>query len=502
MTERLESALSLVQGGKLEKISFSPPVALRELLAFHSIPHDHPCGGLGSCALCRVRVEGEVSEPNVREREAGSRLSCQLQLLGDALCVLPEQNEPSDTVCVSLEPLAQHSGSTLRFGAAVDLGTTTIELILCELATGKTICMLKTLNPQRSFAHDLMGRLGAALEGYGAILQSLVLEKLRELLTQACSTTGIAMDSLESMVLTGNTAMLYLLTGRNPSNLARAPFAADHLFDHDIEVLGIPTYLPPCVSAFVGADFTCALLSSGLMRESSTQLLVDMGTNAEMALWKDGQLVVCSAAAGPCFEGVGISCGCSYAEGAVNTVWAQDGQLAYSVVGKGPARGLCGSGLIDAVAAGLDLGLLDAYGKLQESCLEICEGVELSQEDIGSFQLAKAAIAAGMQSLLDETDTAADEVSRLVLAGGFGSGLNADSAAVVGLFPSLPADCYEVIGNAALDGARALLIKPEARESLAAYASLARCIELGGKPRFNESYIEHMIFAPFDEIDW
>lgn len=497
-----ESTLTLVRGGRLEKLSCSPPEALREVLARHSISHDHPCGGHGSCAMCSVHVEGEVSEPNVREREAGSRLSCQVQLLGDALCVLPEQNDSLDVVCAPLEPLEQDLGNNSRFGIAIDLGTTTIEALLCELTGGKTICKLTTLNPQRCFAHDLMGRLGAALEGHGAVLRSMVLERLRELLTRASSMAGIAMDSLESVVLTGNTAMLYLLTGRDPSCLAKAPFKADCLYDVDCEILGIPTYLPPCVSAFVGADFSCALLSSGLLHEASTQLLVDMGTNAEMALWKDGRLVVCSAAAGPCFEGVGISCGCSYDEGAVSSVWAQDGQIAFRVVGEGHAQGICGSGLIDAVAAGLELGLLDPFGKLRDARLEICEGVALDQEDIRSFQLAKAAIAAGLQCLLDETGTSADELSRLMLAGSFGSGLDVESAAAVGLFPVLPSGSFEVLGNAALEGARELLIKPEERERLAAYASLARCVELGGSPRFNESYIEHMIFAPFDEIDW
>ena len=497
-----ECTLDLVQGGRIRRLGFSPPAALQDLLNDHAVVHDHPCGGLGRCGLCRIHVEGEVSEPSPCEREASSRLSCQVWLLGDALCVLPEQNSAIEVSGASSTLHGRHAHGGANYGFAVDLGTSTIEAALCDLETGEIICKVKTLNPQRSFAYDLMGRIGAALEGSGPVMQRLVLVKLRELLDKACLAAGVDFDAVRSMVITGNTAMLYLLTGKDPSSLAKAPFEADCLFGLECEILGMPCYLPPCASAFVGADFMCALLSSGLMGCRDTQILIDVGTNAEMALWKDDRLLVCSAAAGPCFEGVGISCGCSFGEGAVDSVWASDDQLAFHVVGEGNPKGLCGSGLVDAVAAGLELGLIDASGKLSSSVLRICEGMEITQEDIRSFQLAKAAIAAGLQTMINHAQTAPDEISRVFLAGGFGSGLKLDRACAVGLLPPQASGVFKALGNAALEGAVELLLGHEARSRVSAYAAMARCVELGGNPEFNESYIEQMLFPLDDDDEW
>ena len=380
------------------------------------------------------------------------------------------------------------------YGAAVDIGTTTVALKLYDLKTGACVGEAGMLNPQTAVAADVMGRIGAALKGGLEAMRAQVNGAIDQLLEKACSQAGVSPAAVASMAVTGNTTMLYLLTGRSPEALSHAPFEADCLFDETLPMNGRAVYLPRCMHAFVGADITCAVLAADQCASGDTSLLCDVGTNGELALWKDGLLHVTSTAAGPAFEGAGISCGCGSVRGAIDRVWVEDGALKAHTIGDAPAVGVCGSGLIDAVAAALALGLVDETGAMDDDELPLAEGVALQPQDIRAVQLAKAAIAAGIETLLEEAGVGEDDVRTLYIAGGFGSHLNVDSAAAIGLFPEALASRVKVLGNAALSGAAALLLDTEKHERTRAIAALARHVNLGGNPKFNEHYMDQMFF--------
>ena len=207
--------------------------------------------------------------------------------------------------------------------------------------------------------------------------------------------------------------MLYLLTGHAPSSLARAPFLADTLFGTQTVLLGRRAYLPLCMNAFVGADITCAVLASRMCTQSETALLCDIGTNGEIALWHNGTLYVTSTAAGPAFEGAGISCGCGSVSGAIDRVHIEQGQLCIHTIADAPPIGICGSGLIDAVAALLSLDEISPAGSIAPDGIPLSGSVRLLPADIRAVQLAKAAIAAGIALLLHHAQIGAEDISCL-----------------------------------------------------------------------------------------
>lgn len=480
--------LTITQGGETKTVPFEGPAKLSELLRQAGVWTPHPCGGRGSCGKCAVTVTGAVSPPNAAETRAGTRLSCQIVLLGDAAVTLPDAQNDARIETESIETIQALHPMEGLYGAAVDIGTTTLAAKLFDLQTGECLGTSSRLNPQTSAAADVMGRIGAAMNGGLESLQAQVTEAIADMLRE---TGGPAPDAL---VLTGNTTMLYLLTGRNPEPLSHAPFEADTLFGTEREVLGKRAYLPPCMNAFVGADITCAVLASGMCGKEETAMLCDIGTNGEIALWHNRTLYVTSTAAGPAFEGAGISCGCGSVPGAVDQVTVEDGQLCVHTIDGGKAVGVCGSGLIDAVAAGLEMEEIDETGLLENGELSLSDGVALQQKDIRAVQLAKAAIAAGISVLLDTAGVSADDVKRFYIAGGFGSHLNVPSAVRIGLLPESFSEQVQVLGNAALSGAAMALLDRSQREKLEEIAARSKHVNLGGSPRFNEAYVDEMFF--------
>lgn len=482
------ATLSVWSNGNFKQISFQPPQPLHMLLEEAGFYGMRPCGGLGKCGKCAVTLSGEVSAPNEAEAAAGLRLACQAQILGNAQVFLPTT---ADLQQIQTESAAEIASFTPAegIGVAVDIGSTTVVLRRYDLQTGSLLGQSAMINPQTNIASDVMGRIGAALEGKGTLLQSQITDALALLLQQAGG-------KADKAVIAGNTTMLYLLTGKDPVSLSCAPFQADDLFGRNVSVLNTPAYLPPCMNAFVGADISCAVLASG-MCSKKTALLCDIGTNGEIALWKDGVLSVTSTAAGPAFEGALISCGCSSIPGAVDKVWWEEGQICVHTIGDQPAVGICGSGLIDVVAVLLQQELMDETGALDEDVI-LAPGVVLLQKDIRALQLAKAAIAAGIQTLLDASGTACEEIETFYLAGGFGSHLNIENAAAIGLIPGTLVEKTKVIGNAALAGAAQLLLDSSAITQIRAIAESSQHYNLGGNPAFNENYMEQMFF-PYNE---
>ena len=484
------ATLTILQNGRKRTVAFSGTPTVDEILIREGIRIPHPCGGRGRCGKCAVTAEGALSAPSARELELGHRLSCVTRLLGDACVTLPnltgEMRIVSDTAPLCLTAPAD------GYGAAVDIGTTTVAVKVFDLQSGACAGTASAPNPQTFVAADVIGRIEAAMRGEGDRLQSMICDTVSRLLADALPAGGC----LTRCTVTGNTTMLYLLCGQDPTPLSRAPFLADRLFGEEIDVpwSEIPICLPPCMNAFVGADITCAVLASGMCEREETALLCDIGTNGELALWKDGVLYVTSTAAGPAFEGAGIECGCGSIDGAVDRVWVEDGRLAVHTIGECPAIGICGSGVLDAVAAGLALDWIDESGAMDEP-MPLCGNVALYPRDVRAVQLAKAAVAAGIDTLLELSHTLPEEIGTLYIAGGFGTHLSMKSAADIGLLPGELTDRARILGNAALRGAAMTLADPHTHTRLAQIAADARHVNLGGDSRFSTHYINRMILG-------
>ena len=476
--------LTVIQNGKTTEIPFEGTPLVSELLEKAGIYAPHPCGKKGTCKKCKAQMSGSVSN--------NDNLTCQTRLLGDAEVILLSSDAIEQIQQGNKNSFEVISPLSAKYGAAIDIGTTTVVLNLCDLKTGAVLTNCAKLNSQTAIAADVMGRIDAALKGKLGILQNQILADIDELIKSACKKAKIAYGDIDSMVITGNTTMLYLLTGKSPESLATAPFEADELFGFETEILGKKTYLPPCMNAFVGADITCAVLSSNMTKSDNTSLLCDLGTNGELALWKDRKLFVTSTAAGPAFEGVGISCGCQSIEGAIDKVELIDSEIKVHTINNAPAKGICGSGLIDAVAVFLQTEAIDETGAADD--LILCDNLELTDKDIRVFQLAKAAVAAGMQTLIQKSGITPGDIGSIYIAGGFGAHLNMESAIKTGLILSELKNKEAVLGNASLTGATELIFDTYKISKLKILADNSQHINIGGDPLFNENYIEQMMF--------
>lgn len=464
----------------------------------------HPCGGKGICGKCRIRATGALSPLSVMEERHLTaieiaddvRLSCCTTVQGDCLVTVDTPAELS--VLTDGRDVATATPTFASYGAAIDVGTTTLAARLYDTA-GRLLAQAGCANPQIAFGADVLSRIQAA--GEGDDLTAPLQNAVNGLLSRLAQTAGIAPAAIDGVVLTGNTAMLCFVFGTDPASLSRAPFTLPRTFNETVTAASVgltalapnrPVYLPPCTSAFIGADALCAALACDMDGEQIA-LLADMGTNGEMWLSHNNTLYACSTAAGPAFEGVGISCGVPAVDGAIDEVTLVNGQMLPHTIGGKQALGICGSGLVDAAACLLATGEMDGSGYL-DTVVTLCDGVSLTQEDIRALQQAKAAVSAGLQTLLYRADLTADEVETLYTAGGFGSRLNGRNAAAIGLIPSALSLRIETAGNAALDGASRLLLDAPSRKRIADLAQRTQVIELATDPYFADLFIKNMSF--------
>ncbi|MBE6632919.1 MAG: DUF4445 domain-containing protein [Ruminococcaceae bacterium] len=467
-----------------------------------------PCNGRGSCGKCAVRAEGALSEPTDSERAAlgerlnrGWRLACQARALGSCTVLTRENGDVQVQTHGELR-LSSLSPVFTDYGMAVDIGTTTLAARLYG-KNGELLAVAGERNPQGSFGADVMSRIEASMAGHGNELARLVRNAISHLAETLALQAGISAAAIDGAVITGNTVMLCLLTNHPTHPLSHAPFQADRLFGewHKAGALGIQAlsedatvYLPPCISAFVGADSTCALLAAEADGARDGTLLADIGTNGEILLRANDRLLCCSTAAGPAFEGAGIACGMLGRPGAIDHVSIVNGKLHYTTVGEQAPQGICGSGLFDAVACLLRLEELDETGLLEEDPYHLSETVYLTQSDIRAVQLAKSAVCAGIRTLLLRGSASEEQIDRLLIAGGFGSFLDLSSAAEIGLFPPSLRSRVQVLGNAALTGACALLLDRDAEARVLAIAKEAESIDLSTDPYFMDRFVEGMFF--------
>ena len=467
--------LKVYDQDKVSELSFSGKTKLRDLLEANGLMPATPCGGNGTCGKCSAYLGDEKI------------LTCQAYVEESGELYLPKKTIISkirtDGFMPEFTP-AEQSG----YGLAVDIGTTTVVARLVDLSSGELLNAASRENPQRLLSADVIGRIQACIEkGKLPLLKNLITETIKDLTEHVLKERGLKAEDIKRTVVTGNTTMLYLFTGRMPTTLAYTPFIADCLFGFEEQ----GAYLPPCFGAFVGADIYTAITASGLIPKGETAMLIDLGTNGEISLYDNGKLTCCATACGPAFEGTGISCGGPAAEGAIDHIWLENGEIKYSVIGGTKPTHICGSGIMDAIATLLLTEDIDETGAMEEP-FNFAPGVVLDPKDVRQVQLAKGAICGGIKTLLSKEGLKPQDVKTLYIAGGFGSYINLDSASKVGIFPAEMKDSAKVIGNAALSGAIMMLLGAD--KSFEPASVSCECINLAQQPEFSDLYMESMFF--------
>ncbi|MBQ8684040.1 MAG: DUF4445 domain-containing protein [Clostridia bacterium] len=435
------------------------------------------------------------------ERENHVRLACMTTVIGE--CEITDVYRTRDLQIATNTALPDFAlaPSFERYGVAVDIGTTTLVAQLYD-ATGNRLAETARLNPQTLWGADVISRIEAAINGNDYALSASIREAVDDMLLTLSNSAGIEARLIDGVVITGNTAMLYLLVGESVEPLSHAPFEAKRLLHEEIPAAELslsalsahtPVYLPPCISAFVGADVVCGLMTLALSPGEAV-LFADIGTNGEIALWDGTRLTVCSTAAGPAFEGVGISAGMRGESGAIDKVYIEGDALCVHTINGEKARGLCGSGLIDLLACLLDREILDESGFLEESPYAVADGISLTQKDVRMVQLAKSAIRAGIDTLLCRSGLTENRLTAIAIAGGFSRFMDVQNAVKIGLLPSSSATKATVLGNAALNGAALLLLNRSSRDGARHLSRCAQMADLSNDPTFKDLYMDYMLF--------
>jgi uncharacterized 2Fe-2S/4Fe-4S cluster protein (DUF4445 family) len=457
---------------------------------------EFPCGGAGVCGGCRIKVlEGSLpvtaydrSVLSNEELDHGWRLACQ------AVAEMPLVLECGQW---RMDVLTDDAGLTgagkSGLGIAVDLGTTTIAAQLIDMATGSVLGVETSLNPQASFGSDVMSRIRAALSG--ADLSAPVRMAVGGMIAKLAG--GREQEILE-VVLVGNAVMHHLFAGIDVEPLSHAPFHSPNpgVRRFQSRELGWPLPLDcrirfeHCLGGFVGSDILAGILAVGISRSSDLNALVDLGTNGEIAIGNCHGIVCASTAAGPAFEAGSIRMGMRAVSGAISHVSNSHGQMRATVIGDLDPRGICGSGLVDAVAVGLETGAILPSGRIANGTklFPVKDPVVLHQADIRELQLAKAAIASGFRLLLDRLGAGADDLKAIHLAGAFGNYLQIRSAIAIGLMEA-PEGLIHAAGNTALRGAKMLLLSADE-------PVLPRIehVSLAADPRFQDEFAACIAF--------
>ena len=541
---------------------------------------DAPCGGLGKCGKCLVKINGEVVkacqvrisegetcvvetldragsekiltdgfnrevvfEPGLRmvqvelEKARPGEKRSDWQRLLDELAEMDSDVEP-ERMEVDLKLAGElygmrrdsddwyviYSGRRIlemrkqagrRCLAAFDIGTTTIAGYLLDSEDGRMLAVESWMNPQAQYGADVIMRANYALEHGTDVLSRCIREAVNEMLGVLAGDAGISREDIFQVCIVGNTCMHHLFLGISPASLVHAPYTpavSERLVlnagDYGLDVQRkAELIMLPDIAGYVGADTCGCLLALRQDQKDEISLMIDIGTNGEMVLGNRNRLVTCSTAAGPAFEGAKIECGMRGAAGAVDHVKYENGKWDYTTVGNQPAVGLCGSGLIDLVAGLLDAGMLDENGALSSGQekqgvfmlvpLEQAgneRGVYLTQKDIGEVQLAKAAIAAGIQMLMKRLGITEEEICSVYIAGAFGNYMDPVSAGKIGLLPAALVKKVKPVGNAAGEGAKIALVNEREMLEMDELVGKIDFVELAASGDFQDYFIDELGF--------
>lgn len=515
---------------------------LTTVLAQHGLPLNTRCGGRGLCSGCEIVARTGAFRP-LEPAAAGAggsttpgRLrACQhrLPVTGTAEIVVPARSllrhEPAVVAEFRIgipwarDPLAADA----RYGVAVDVGTTTVALLLCDLLEGRVLAEASGFNAQVRHGEDVLTRIQHCVTQPGAVaeLQRAVAGgTIQPLLVEAAQRAGVAVGEIGVMTVAGNTTMQHLLAGVDPTPLGTHPFRAVFL-EHrryaprelglEFGGAGAAVHLLPGPAAYVGADLAAGMVATGMIYDDGPSLLVDVGTNGEIVAKLGDRLVGCATAAGPAFEGAGLSCGVRGVRGAIERVRLRREPLAVEVdvIGGGRPIGLCGSAYVDLLWEARRLGFVGGSGRFTDSFLAAAgeriaadewgrkfrlhlQGgagpIWVSEVDIARLLQAKAAIAAGITTLLGVLGTAPAQVKRVYLAGGFGMHLSLPHAIGCGLLPGFAAEQITVVGNTSLGGAFLALNDRSLLEEMKRACARMETVELNLQPGFEDAYIDHL----------
>jgi uncharacterized 2Fe-2S/4Fe-4S cluster protein (DUF4445 family) len=444
---------------------------------------DAPCGGKGSCGKCRVWLNGlEV-------------LACQTEVTRD-MTVLTEPEKEATILTTGMKAEIQPDGAN-DYVLAFDIGTTTVVCYLLDGHTGQLLSQSSAMNPQSQYGADVISRIQYVLEENGSqAMSGCIQETLTRLAEEAVQKVGLTLDKITASSIVGNTAIHHLLLGIDPHPLVIPPYMPA-VFEAIEKENG--TRILPNIAGFVGADTVSCMVATRFDKLEELTLLIDIGTNGEMVLGDKNRRIACSTAAGPAFEGAKISCGMRGAPGAVDHVTVKDGVISYHVIGDVPTKGLCGSGLLDLVAALLDTEVLDESGYLEDKEYTLCENVTLTQKDIREVQLAKAAIRAGIELLCERLGVEVQDIRQVFLAGAFGSFMDPRSACRIGMIPPVLLDKISAIGNAAGEGAKLCALSRAEYDYSKQLAANTEFLELASLPQFQDRYVDALEFEEEEE---
>lgn len=484
---------------------------------------DAPCNGSGNCGKCRVRLLEGAAEPTEREKRlltkeelaAGVRLACQVIPEQEcSLLILGEQHLETDTESQLLNAVSSNVQSQTaagrksgqEYGIAIDIGTTTIAAVLTELSTGKNIAVETMVNHQRVYGADVLSRIKAAAEGKGEQLRQIVREDLKQIINALLKSAPVEKKYIKRIVIAANTTMCHLLLGYTCDTLGKAPFcpvdislqrrtAKELLKTAELEA---EVTILPGISAFVGADIVAGIMACKMQEKEEYSLFLDIGTNGEMVVGNREGLFVTSAAAGPAFEGGNISCGAASVPGAIDKVEIRFPYTRVHTLGEKAAIGLCGTGVIEVVYELLKNRILDRNGTLTERFLEegyplIENKIYFSQKDVREFQMAKSAIRAGMEQLLEGSGIKKEDIKNVYLAGSFGCHIPVEKAVGTGLLPKELTEKMKPAGNASLEGAKQYLLYQETAK-IEKIISLAKDRKLASDKGFQEKFLQYMSF--------
>jgi uncharacterized 2Fe-2S/4Fe-4S cluster protein (DUF4445 family) len=517
--------------------------SVADILDAHGLSLNTRCGRRGLCRGCEVVLrQGAVTIEGQVVAAPATVQACRARINGPATIQIPGRSriehrpQVGETFEIAIpyahQPLFSPVADGRDAAFAVDVGTTTVVVLLVDLVTGEVLSRAGAFNEQIRFGDNVVTRIEAARkpENLAAMKRAIVMETIQPLLLRACQRAGRPLDRIAGGAIAGNTTMLHLLVGEDPTPLGVVPFtprfiAGRQVLARDLQLAAdglapeTPVQLLPGIAAYIGADITAGICATGMAFDPSPSLLVDIGTNGEIVLQSGGQLTACSTAAGPAFEGCGLRCGARARDGAVSDLrlTLHPFQLEIETIGNVPllqANGLCGSAYVDFLATARSSGLLGATGRFDPAAWKAVPiqnrltdgrqqalrltgsngagGLQISEVDVALLLQAKAAIGAGIEILLETAGVRAADLARVYLAGGFGMHLNVAHAIAIGLLPGFRAKQVRVVGNTALAGALLALVDRTTLDEMENLRAQVRVVELNLADGFEDCYIEHL----------
>lgn len=462
-----------------------------------------PCGGNGKCGKCKVKVlekEGDTQWKTVLSCMTGDVYAADASALIANASASATVQETFTSEGVSFAKDLPWSG----YSIAVDVGTTTLAMYVIDGKSGKVVSRISALNPQSSFGSDVISRIlySYSQPGSDKIIQKVLSDKLAQMIR---TTMGTLSENwtIDGIQIVGNPAMVYLLAGIDAHELGVAPYklSVKEPFVKDSKEIGmdldpsVPVYFPGSVSAFFGSDLTCGMAATIDFAKGESFIYTDLGTNGEIAVSDGKRILCCSTAAGPAFEGSNISCGIGAVEGALCSVELKNGAYVTKTIGGKAPIGICGSGIVDAMAVLLEDETVDITGRMEGDSVSLAQGVQFTQKDVREIQLAKSAIRAGIEVLLEMLSLSYEDVDKVYIAGGFGSYIRIENCMKIGMLPEMDMSKVVTLGNAAGKGAVALVHSTEAQNSSEDLRLRMEYVELFDSASFQGKYVEHMLFG-------